>query len=86
MKENLPIPGQPIEEMTPEQLKAEQVRVAEEKRRIIRLLNQIKHPINATVFYGPGPWTIRNTAFWQMMQKHDDSVVEFMDKFLTENK
>lgn len=85
-KTDQPIPGQTIGEFTPEEIKAEQKRQIEQKKKIIAQLNEIKHPLNATIFDQGGAWTIRNTAFWIAMQKRDEDVIEFMEKYLTEKK
>lgn len=69
------------EEFKPEDLKAEQERIAIEKRSIIRDLNKIKHPISATIFTHGKTWTIRNIAFWQAMNKRDDEIVNFMETY-----
>lgn len=85
-EKKMPIPGQPKGPPSPEELKAEQVRVVEEKKKIIQDLNKIKYPLSTTVFTHGQTWTIRNTAFWKAMQKRDEDIVEFMEKYLTDNK
>lgn len=85
-QEKVPIPGTPIGEMTPEELKAEQQRIVDEKLKIIKDLNSINYPISATVFTHHSTWTIRNIAFWNAMKNRDEKTIEFMEKYLTDNK
>lgn len=82
----MPVMGQKVGEMSPEELKAEQQRTVEEKKKIINDLNKIKYPLSVTVFSHHGTWTIRNKEFWKAMQKRDDQIVDFMEKYLTERK
>lgn len=81
-----PIPGKPVGQFTPEQLKAEQVREVEQKRSIIRDLNKINYPISAQVFTHSRTWTIRNMAFWQAMNKRDEEIIDFMEKYIKDEK
>ena len=83
MKEDVKLPGIPDGPPTPEEIKANQEKVVEEKKQIIADLNKIKYPLNVTVLSHHGPWTIRNTTFWEMLKKRDKDVVEYMEKFLT---
>lgn len=85
-KEKQFIPGVPTEDFTPEQLKAENAKLLQQKLDIIKQLNEIHYPLNATIFAQGQPWTIRNKSFWEAMQKRDDDVMEFMEKYLTEKK
>lgn len=76
----------PIGEWTPEEIKAEEQRIAQQKRSIIRDLNKINYPISATVFTHNRTWTIRNISFWQHMNKRDEEILDFMEKYITEEK
>lgn len=78
--------GTPIEEYTPEQLKAEKQRIATEKLQIIADLNKIKTPLSVTVFGQTQTWSIRNVAFWRAMAAKDTEVTKFMEQYLLENK
>ena len=80
------VPGIPVEEMTEEELKSIQQKQAEQKKALIAELNKIAVPVQATFFIEPRPFTIRNIAFWKEMQKKDEMVTEFMDKYLTEQQ
>ena len=79
------IPGQAMG-FTPEELEAETQRIVKEKLEIIKQLNAIKYPLNATVFGQNQSWTIRNKAFWVAMSDKDEKVIEFMEKYLSSEK
>ena len=79
------IPGQNLG-FTPEELEAENQRLVKEKLKIIEDLNKIKYPLSVTVFAQNQTWTIRNLAFWKAMADRDEKIVEFMEKYLTEQK
>jgi hypothetical protein len=69
-----------------EEIKANHVKEVEEKLKIIKELNSIKYPISATVFTHGKSWTIRNESFWKSMQSRDGMLLEFMEKYLIEEK
>lgn len=81
-----PLIGVPEGGFTEEDLKAERLRIVEEKKKIIADLNKIQYPLNVTVFTHGAAWTVRNVAFWKAMQKRDEDVLDFMEKYLSENK
>lgn len=84
MKKNV-AEGVPVSETIPEELKAERQRIAEEKKRIIAQLNEIKYPLSATVYTHGQPWSIRNITFWKNFQKRDEDIIKFLDEYLTKN-
>jgi hypothetical protein len=69
-----------------EELKAERDRIAAAKRKVIADINKINVPISYTVYDHNGTWSMRNVAFWRAIQQKDEKVVEFLEKYLTENK
>lgn len=73
-------------EFKEQELDARTLKEIEEKRSIIEALNQIKYPINATVFSHGMTWTMRNIAFWQSLKGKDEKVQEFIETYLTERK
>lgn len=83
-KQDEKIPGIPEGPPTEDELRAVAERTAEEKLRIINDLNKISYPINATVYTHNASWTIRNKAFWKAFEQKDKEVVEFMNKYLTQ--
>lgn len=76
----------PIGEFTEEELKAERKRIVEEKISIIRDLNKIRYPLQVTVFAHGKPWSIRNEEFWKVFKKGDEDVMDFMLRYLMEEK
>lgn len=81
-----PIPGQKVGEPTLEELKANELKMVQEKKRIIDDLNKIAYPLSVTVFSHQQTWTIRNIAFWKAMQKRDTDITEFMEQYLQEKR
>jgi len=73
-------------QFTEEELKNAQEKITAEKLKIIKDLNKIKYPLSVTVFSHHGTWTIRNETFWQQLKKRDETMIDFMEKFLTEKK
>lgn len=73
-------------EFTPEELKALRVKETEEKLAIMEILNSISVPVQATVYTHSASWNIRNKAFWESFKQKDEQILEFMEKFLTEQK
>lgn len=69
-----------------EDLKSNQEKIVIEKRKIIADINKIKYPLNVTVFSHDRPWSIRNVEFWNQFKKRDDQIIEFMEKYLKEEK
>jgi hypothetical protein len=80
-EQKVPIPGVPVE-ASEEQLKAEKQRMVDERLKIIDQLNQIKLPLQVTVFSPQGPWTIRNVEFWKFLQQKDEQVTKYMEEYL----
>lgn len=83
-KEKVPLQGVPDGEFQNEELKDNHKLIVEEKLKIISQLNEIKVPLQATVFAHGKTWNIRNIAFWQVFKKGDSDIVEFMEKYLQE--
>lgn len=74
--------GNPQGQFNPEELKAEQERIRQEKLQIISDLNKIKYPLNVTVMAHGKSWTIRNKSFWDALKQNDDEVVAFLENYI----
>jgi len=81
MEEKIKSPGEDLK-FQEQELKAEKVRVVERNKEIVKILNTIGEPVMATIYTAEGRWSIRNIAFWKAMEKKDNGVVEYMEKYL----
>jgi len=77
------VPGEPMQ-MSQEELQANKQKTVTEKLKIIDDLNKMNVPVSATVFSHGQPWSIRNKAFWKELQGRDESIIKFMQQYLTD--